>query len=61
VEEDGREKDTATPLEALRNLPPVVGVLRGFRRNQKREGNERVTWTTVVGFCFIDRTWRRIT
>jgi hypothetical protein len=26
-------------------------------KNQKREGNERVAWTTVVGVCFIDHTW----
>ncbi len=26
-------------------------------QNQKRECNERVTWTTVVAICFIDRTW----
>jgi hypothetical protein len=28
----------------------------GTRQNQKREGNERVAWTAVVGVCFIDRT-----
>ena len=28
----------------------------GSRQNQKRERNERVAWTAVVGVCFIDRT-----
>ncbi len=28
----------------------------GSRQNQKRERNERVTWTGVVPVCFIDHT-----
>jgi hypothetical protein len=28
----------------------------GNRQNQKRERNERVAWTAVVGVCFIDLT-----
>ena len=29
----------------------------GRRQNQKREGNERVSWKAAVEVCFIDRTW----
>ncbi len=28
----------------------------GIRQNQKRERNERVSWTTVVEVCFDDYT-----
>jgi hypothetical protein len=31
--------------------------VEGGKKKQKREGNERVAWTTVVAVCFIDHTW----
>jgi hypothetical protein len=29
----------------------------GSSQNQKRECNEKVSWTAVVAVCFIDHTW----